>query len=103
MTENEYNATVVQEAVQNYNLEKDGNFDEYMEKYLTEQPKYEELTPKKKRKYSQAQNRATQKFIKENYDHITIRVPKGHKTIYKAFAAQQGKSLNQFILDKINQ
>ena len=55
-----------------------------------------------KRKYSQAQNKATQKFIKENYDEIKIRIPKGKKDEYKAKAAAAGRSLNQFVIDAMD-
>lgn len=34
-------------------------------------------------------------------DEIRIRVPKGKKDEYKALAESAGKSLNQFIIDKI--
>ena len=51
----------------------------------------------KKREYSQAQNKATQKYVKNHYDEIKIRMPKGKKDIIKAHAEQQGESLNGFI------
>ena len=44
-----------------------------------------------KREYSQAQNKATQKYIKNNYDEIKIRVPKGTKDRYKLIAEAEGK------------
>lgn len=56
-----------------------------------------------KRKYSQAQNKATQKYIKNAYDEIKIRVQKGKKEEYKELAANAGKSLNQFIIDCIEE
>ncbi len=49
--------------------------------------------------YSQAQNKATQKYVKENYDRIQITCRKGKKEQYKALAEGAGKSLNQYILD----
>lgn len=52
-------------------------------------------------RYSEAQNRATQKYIKNNYDQIVIRIPKGKREIYKAHADSKGKSLNQLIIDLI--
>lgn len=103
MTKIEYERLIMEEAIEKYNPQKDGDFDEYMMDKLSTQPEFDELPPEKKSRYTQAQNRATQKYIKENYDQITIRVPRGYKTIYKVMAAQQGKSLNQFIIDKINQ
>lgn len=61
------------------------------------------MTPvdKSNRQYSQAQNKATQKYIKNNYDEIKIRVPKGKKEEYKTKADAEGKSLNQYIVDRI--
>jgi len=50
-------------------------------------------------RYSQAQNKATQKFIKNAYDDIKIRVPKGQKSKYQNLAADNGKSLNQYVID----
>lgn len=52
-------------------------------------------------RYSQAQNKATQKYILNNYDEIKVRIPKGKKEKYKAMAAASGKSLNQYIIDCI--
>lgn len=51
----------------------------------------------KKREYSQAQNKATQKYVKNNYDSFIVRAPKGKKDIIRAHAEQQGESLNGFI------
>jgi predicted HicB family RNase H-like nuclease len=50
-------------------------------------------------KYTEAQNKATQKYIKNAYDTIPIRVPKGKREIYKQRAEAEGKSLNQYIVD----
>lgn len=61
------------------------------------------------RRYTQAQNKATQKYILNNYDEIKVRIPKGEKEKYKAIAAANGKSLNQFVIEcmetniKVNQ
>lgn len=52
---------------------------------------------KKKRAYSQAQNKATQKYIKENYDEIKIRMPKGKRDTLKIHAQNRNESLNGFI------
>lgn len=51
----------------------------------------------KKREYSQAQNKATQKYVKNHYDEIKLRTEKGKKDKIKAFAEKQGESLNSFI------
>ena len=53
-------------------------------------------------RYTEAQNKATQKYIKNNYDDIKIRVPKGKREIYKAHAESQGKSLNQLVIDLLD-
>lgn len=57
----------------------------------------------KKRKYTQAQNKATQKYIKANYDEIKLRIPKGEKERIKAHAAKHNESVNGFIKRVINE
>ena len=52
-------------------------------------------------RYSEAHNKATQRYIKKAYDEVKIRIPKGKKEEYKAMAEAEGKSLNQFIIDRI--
>ena len=52
-----------------------------------------------KRKYSQAQNEATQRYIKKAYDEIKLRIPKGEKEKYKSLADEAGLSLNQYIVE----
>ena len=54
------------------------------------------------RKYSEAQNKATQKYIRENYDDIKIRVPKGMREVYKAHAAARGMSLQGLIIELLD-
>ena len=49
--------------------------------------------------YTEAQKRASIKYLKENTDDIRIRVPKGTKEVWKATATKSGKSLNQYIID----
>jgi len=49
--------------------------------------------------YSQAQNRATQKYQKANYDRLAVRCKKGRKEAYEKLAADRGVSLNQLIID----
>ena len=51
----------------------------------------------KKSRYTQAQNKATQKYIKANYDEIKIRLPKGKKEIIKNYAIKNNESVNSFI------
>lgn len=52
-------------------------------------------------KYTQAQGKATQKYIKKVYDEFRIRVKKGKKAEYIAKAAKENKSLNQYVIDLI--
>lgn len=54
------------------------------------------------RKYSEAQNKATQKYIQKAYDSILVRVPKGERDIYNAHAESKGTSLNKLIIDLLN-
>ena len=49
--------------------------------------------------YSKSQNKATQKYIKNKYEEIKIRVPKGKKDQYKELASKKGLSLNAFIVN----
>ncbi len=46
---------------------------------------------------SKAQQKAVSKYMKENYDELKARIPKGQKEIIKAHAEAQGESLNAFI------
>lgn len=46
---------------------------------------------------SKAQQRATNKYKKSNYDRIELVVPKGKKEIIQAHAEAQGESVNGFI------
>ena len=52
-------------------------------------------------KYSKAQNKATQKYIRANYDEFKLRMPKGKKNRYKAYAATHNMSLNQLFINLI--
>lgn len=51
-------------------------------------------------KYTKAQASASKKYD-DKMDIIRIRVPKGKKEEYKAKADAEGKSLNQYIIDRI--
>ena len=44
-----------------------------------------------------ANQRAVNKYKKNNYDRIEITVPKGKKDVFQAHAAAQGESTNAFI------
>ena len=52
-------------------------------------------------KYTEAQNKATQKYPKTNYDQLSIRIPKGKREEYKNYATSKKVSLAQLITDLI--
>lgn len=50
-----------------------------------------------KSKVSKAQQRAVNKYRKNNYDLVQITMPKGRKDVIKAHAESKGESVNGFI------
>lgn len=46
---------------------------------------------------SKANQRAVNKYVKNNYDRINVTMPKGKKDTIQAYAAAQGESVNGFI------
>lgn len=60
-------------------------------------------TEKKKRPYSQAQNKATQKYIKAHYEEFIVRFPLGSKAKIKAHVEKRGESMNGFIKRAIDE
>lgn len=52
---------------------------------------------------SKAQQKAVNKYMKENYDEIKVRVDKGRKDEIKAHAAAHGQSVNGFINEAIDE
>lgn len=46
---------------------------------------------------SKANQRAVAKYVKNNYDEIKVRAPKGKKDIIKAHTEKTGESVNGFI------
>lgn len=52
---------------------------------------------------SEAKKRANAKYTAKTYEQLPIRVPKGKKQIIKNFAEQQGKTLNGFINQLIDE
>ncbi|MBR1750403.1 MAG: hypothetical protein IJ740_05890 [Ruminococcus sp.] len=53
--------------------------------------------------YSQAGNKAVQRYNKKNYDDLRIRVKKGHGDVIRSHAAKCGESLNAFAVRAINE
>lgn len=51
--------------------------------------------------YSDAQKEATARYNKRAYDRIEIKVKKGRKQEIVEYAANQKKSVNQFIIELI--
>ena len=56
------------------------------------------MADEKKSRYTEAQNRATQKYIRENLEEIKFRVRKGEKDRYKDAAEKAGMSMAKFFL-----
>lgn len=52
---------------------------------------------------SKAQQKAVAKYMKNNYDELKIRVPKGEKEQIKAHADNQSESLNGFVKRAIDE
>lgn len=46
---------------------------------------------------SKAQQKAVAKYMKNNYDEIKLRVPKGEKEKIKSHAESNGESINGFV------
>jgi len=46
---------------------------------------------------TEAQKKATMKYMKNNYDRLEIKVTKGRKTDLQTHAATKGESLNGFV------
>ena len=47
--------------------------------------------------YTEAQKKATNKWIKKNYDLVNLTLPSGTKEEWKLAAEKEGMSLNDFI------
>ncbi len=52
-------------------------------------------------KYTEAQKKASIKYLREKTDSIQIRAQKGTKERWKDAAAARGQSLNQFIVETV--
>lgn len=46
---------------------------------------------------SKAQQKAVNKYMKENYDRVNLTFPKGKKDLIKSHAEARGESVNAFI------
>ena len=57
----------------------------------------------KSEKRKEQQRKASEKYLKEKVEDIRIRVPKGHKATYAQAASDLGISLNQFVIDAMNE
>lgn len=54
-------------------------------------------------KYTESQKKAAMKYLSEKTEDVRLRVPKGTKEIWRAKAEAEGKSLQRFIIDKVNE
>lgn len=54
-------------------------------------------------KVSKAQQKAVNKYVKNNYDRINVTFPKGKKELLKAHATTRGESVNAFIVRAVNE
>ena len=52
---------------------------------------------------SKAQQKAVNKYVRENYDRVLVTMPKGKKEQFKAIATSKGMSLNAYILSLLEQ
>ena len=50
---------------------------------------------------TEAQGRATRKYRAKTYDRIEVQVPKGTRDRWRALAEQEGKSLNAYIVSRV--
>ena len=57
----------------------------------------------KKNRYTEAQARASAKYLSEKVEDIRIRVPKGQKAVIKAHAEKLDESMNQFVTRAISE
>ena len=53
--------------------------------------------------YTEAQNRATQKYIKENLEEVRFRVKKGERANLQEVAKEAGVSMAQYVIQAVNE
>ena len=61
------------------------------------------MSEEKKNRYTEAQARASAKYLSEKVEDIRIRVPKGQKAVLKAHAEKLDESMNQFVTRAITE
>lgn len=54
-------------------------------------------------KISKAQQKAVNKYVKNNYDRVNVTFPKGRKEEIKAHAEAHSESVNAFIVRAVNE
>lgn len=54
-------------------------------------------------KVSKAQQKAVQKYVKNNYDRVVLTLPKGRRESIKEYATSRNESMNGFIIRAINE
>lgn len=52
--------------------------------------------------FTPSRQKANYKYLTEKVDNISLHVPKGQKEIIKAAAVKAGVSMNQYIVEAIN-
>lgn len=63
--------------------------------------KEKEMTEEEKKKVSKAQQKAVNKYMKNNYDRINVTFPKGKKEEIEAAAEAAGESVNNYIRESV--
>ena len=56
------------------------------------------MPEEKEKRVTEAQRRAVAKYVKNNYDEIKLRIPKGQRDLWRAAAEKAGESLNAFVI-----
>lgn len=51
--------------------------------------------------YTQASNKATQRYHAKAYDNINVRIPKGQREKLQQYCSEHGVSVNRFICDLV--
>ena len=54
-------------------------------------------------KVIKAQQKAVQKYVKNNYDRVVVTLPKGRRDEVKKHASDHGESMNAFIVRAVNE